>query len=82
MFSLNGRTPVQALKGFHFMSVFLLCLYCPVVSKDTPDVVAEQENTLIPERVLTSSSIEGISLYGLVCVPIVSGKYDMGLSAV
>ena len=37
---------------------------------------------VIPEQVHTSSSIEGISLYDLFCVPIVSSKYDKGLSAV
>ena len=37
---------------------------------------------VFPERVHTISSIEGISLYDLFCVPIVSSKYDKGLSAV
>ena len=36
MLSQNERTPVQALKGFHVMSVFLLCLsavyLCPLLS--------------------------------------------------
>ena len=41
-----------------------------------PDVFREPAHT--------SSSIEGISLYDLFpyCVPIVSGKYDKGLSVV